>query len=385
MTFAKPDSVLAKTEIRALWVECEGSNDTLSSKKKITQMLDIASQNRINLIYVQLFRGQRAWYKSELVPTTPYQQFLRKEKTDMLSFLLREAHRRNIEVHGWINQLRVVRNAQNKYPVLERLGKDVVTRNGQGISLWDFPKEKLPDGGYWLDPGDDKVQQFLAKVAAELLRNYPQLDGIHLDFIRIPFDVPYPGSRWDGGKGFGYGKRSVERFRQRTGLNPLKMEKTRENTQRWDDWRRDQVTQVVRGVRKAVKAINPKVTFSIAAMCWTDRAYLSSYQDWGGWLKKGIVDAAVVMNYSIDSKFVNRLARQAIALRYNGEVHIGLGAYLLSQDLRGFQRQIKETLALSPDGIVYFSYDSMLKKPEMFDLLSSRQPWRIKKVVQTTK
>jgi len=38
-------------------------------------------------------------------------------------------------------------------------------------------------------------------VAAEVVVKYPQVDGVHLDFVRIPFDVPYAGSRWDGGAG----------------------------------------------------------------------------------------------------------------------------------------------------------------------------------------
>jgi len=175
-----------------------------------------------------------------------------------------------------------------------------------------------------------------------------------------------------GGQGFGYGKRSVSKFKQKTGLDPMTMTKTRESTQKWDDWRRDQVTQVVRTVRRRVKSINPKITFSVAALCWPDRAYLSSYQDWGGWLEEGIIDAALIMNYSIDSKFVNRLSRQAIALKNNKDIYIGLGAYLLDKDLSNFQKQIEETLDLSPEGIVFFSYDSMLKRPEMFELANKQ-------------
>lgn len=362
------DLVQAKSDVRALWVECEGTNDTLSSKAKIRELIQIASDNDFNVLFVQVFRGHRAWYETELVPNEPYREFYRKEKTDLLQFLIEEAHKKKIEVHAWANQMRVVRNSKRKYPVLERLGKDVITRNGRGISLWDFPHEKLPDGGYWLDAGDEKVQQFLADVAGEIVRNYPDLDGYHLDFIRIPFDVPYAGSRWDGGKGFGYGKRSVQRFKLKTGLNPMKMEKTRENTQIWDDWRREQITEVVRTVSKRVKSIAPKMDVTAAGMCWPDRAYLSSYQDWGQWLEEGIVDALVTMNYSIDSRFVNRLSRQALSLKQQSKVYIGLGAYLLEKHYDDFNQQLQETIELNPDGVVLFSYDSMLKKPEMFEL-----------------
>ncbi len=363
----------AQESIRALWVECEGTNNTLSSKEKILECIDIAAKNNFNTLFVQVFRGHRAWYKSSFIPNEPYKRFLAKEKVDLLQFFIDEAHKQGIEVHAWANQMRVVRNSKKSYPVLERLGKDVVTRNGTGVSLWDFPHEKLPDGGMWLDAGDRKVQRFLADVAEEIVVNYPDLDGYHLDFIRIPFDVPYAGSRWDGRKGFGYGKESVRRFKLKTGWDPMTMEKTRKNTQVWDDWRRDQITEVVRTVSKRVKLTSRKMQVTAAGLCWIDRAYLSSYQDWGQWLDEGIVDALITMNYSIDSRFVNRLSRQALSLRQDSRVYIGLGSYLLEEELDAFEKQIQETLALNPDGVVYFSYDSMLKKPEMFKIVN-RQP-----------
>ncbi len=363
-----PESAFSKNQVQALWVECEGTNETLSSKEKIVALIEAAARNHFNLLFVQIFRGNQAWYRSTLLPNEPYQLFFKKEKTDLLQFLIDEAHKRNIEVHAWVNQMRVVRNPQKSYPVLDKLGREAVTRNGKGVSLLDFPQEKLPDGGYWLDPGEPKVQRFLADIAEEVVRNYPRLDGYHLDFIRIPFDVPYAGSQWDGGKGFGYGKKSVERFRAKTGIDPIKMERTRANAQKWDDWRREQISDVVRTVAKRVKRVDPKMQVTAAAMCWPDRAYLSSFQDWGQWLEEGSVDAVVTMNYSIDSRFVNRLSRQALSLKQRSKVYIGLGAYLLEDQLHDFSKQVRETVALNPDGVVLFSYDSMLKKPEMFQL-----------------
>ena len=153
----------------------------------------------------------------------------------------------------------------------------------------------------------------------------------------------------------------------------MNMKKTRLNTQKWDDWRREQITEVVRVVAKKVKSIDPKIQVTAAGMCWPDRAYLSSYQDWGQWLDEGIVDALVTMNYSIDSRFVNRLSRQALSLKQKSKVYVGLGAYLLEEHLNDFKKQIKETESLNPDGLVFFSYDSMLKKPEMFKLAKQKK------------
>jgi len=128
--FSAPAARKNPAEVRALWVECEGSNDTLSSKKKIDELIERARAARVNLLYVQLLRHNRAWFNSRLADSSPYRAFLRKEQTDPLLYLLARAHQAGIQVHAWLNVFRIGKD--RNAPILRQLGADAVTRDGTG-------------------------------------------------------------------------------------------------------------------------------------------------------------------------------------------------------------------------------------------------------------
>jgi uncharacterized lipoprotein YddW (UPF0748 family) len=357
-----------------LWVECEGDNDTLSSKQKILRMLDDARENHFDTVFVQIYRHDRAWFPTGNADDGPYQAFYKREKTDLLRFVIDEAHARGIAVHGWMNMLRIGKDKNAR--VLKVLGPEAVTRDNKGRSMLNYPDLKLPgvenqyyeaDGtGYWLEPGDLRVRQYLLAVIKDVAVNYPDIDGIHLDFVRMPYTVPFsPGSRFPKGITYGYGKESVERFKKFHGADPLKPSQSSDLMQKWDDWRRDQITDFVRSARDAVRATGAKMKLSTAVVCWADRAYFSSSQDWRRWLEDGIIDFACLMNYSIDSRIARYITMTGQAFRAGGQIVIGLGAYLLRDRAKILYQQIDDCLAIGVDGIAFFSYDSMLKNKDM--------------------
>jgi uncharacterized lipoprotein YddW (UPF0748 family) len=55
--------------------------------------------------------------------------------------------------------------------------------------------------GYFIDPGVPAVQDHVLNVLCDLVSGYPQLDGLHLDYIR------YPSSGW------GHHPISVQRYK----------------------------------------------------------------------------------------------------------------------------------------------------------------------------
>jgi uncharacterized lipoprotein YddW (UPF0748 family) len=314
-------------ETRGLWVECEGSQETLSTKAKIDQLIRRAQSSRFNTLFIQVYRHDRAWYNSRYADTTPYRDIVKREKIDPLAYLIQHARKAGLKVHAWLNMFRIGKG--KNAPVLKRFGRDIITRDGKGISLLNYQTSALPDGGYWLDPGDENVTLYLRNIIAEVVRKYPGLDGIHLDYTRYPFNSPYAGSRWAGRNDLGYGKESVRRFKKWTGVDPITMELTRSNCQAWDNWRRHQLNSFVEGAYGLVRRLNPSLDFSVAVIAWADRAYLSSFQDWRRWLDEGSVDFVAPMNYGTDSRMASYLTGTAIAARGDRQVYIGLGQYLL--------------------------------------------------------
>ena len=212
----------------------------------------------------------------------------------------------------------------------------------------------------------------LFRLIEELVRRYPSLDGIQLDFIRYPYQAPYAGSLWAQRKDFGYGKAAVERYKAETGINPLTMELNRANCQAWDDWRRRQVTDLVRDIAALAKKAKPALKLSAAAVSYLDRAYLSAYQDWRGWLEEGIVDFIAVMNYSTDSRLTRYLTRASVAAQNRRQVYIGLGAYLLLDRPAALLEQIGDCRNAGAPGIALFSYDAMMTAPRIFGLIRAQ-------------
>jgi uncharacterized lipoprotein YddW (UPF0748 family) len=362
-------------EARGLWVECEGTEQTLSTREGIDRLVRRAEEGGFNLIFAQVYRHDRAWFNSRYADTAPYREILAREKIDPLTYLITRAYRSGIQVHAWMNMFRIGRD--RSAPVLKRFGTDVITRDGKGVSLLDYPAANLPDGGYWLDPGDPNVSLYLRHLIAEVIRKYPGLAGVHLDFIRYPFNSPYAGSFWANRHDLGYGKESVLRFREKTGIDPLKMEITRPNCQAWDSWRRLQVNNFVSEVRELVGKMNPSLVFSVAAVAWADRSYLSSFQDWRCWLEEGAVDVVAPMNYGADPRLARYLTWSAVSARGSRQVYIGLGEYLLKDQPEILLKQMADARQAGADGIVLFSYDSMCSTPGIFKTIRKsvfRQP-----------
>ncbi|HRZ87166.1 MAG TPA: family 10 glycosylhydrolase [bacterium] len=362
-----------------MWVECEGDNATLSSRRKIVEMLDAAARYHYDTVFVQVYRHDRAWFKTDRCDSRPYQVFAAKEKTDLLRFVIDEAHKRGIAVHAWMNMLRIGKD-KNAH-IVKTLGPDVVTRDNKGRSMLSYPGLQLPgeenryyeaDGsGYWLEPGDPRVRSYLLAVVEDVLTQYPDIDGIHLDFIRMPYTVPFsPGSRFPKGITYGYGKASVERFVKQHGADPLKPMAANDTMQQWDGWRRDQITELVRDVRKTIDRRGVPAKLSTAVVCWADRAYLSAFQDWRRWLEERTVDFICLMNYSYDDRLARYITATGMAFRGDRQIYIGLGAYMLADRRPVLYRQIDDCVKLKADGIALFSYDTMAKDKTLFEGVS---------------
>ncbi|MDP8219244.1 MAG: family 10 glycosylhydrolase [Candidatus Theseobacter exili] len=350
----------------SLWVPCESSNRTLDDPSKISDLIKYSKNNGIRRIYLQVYRGNRSWYKSKIADSTPFENCQKIHNVDPLKYSIKKAHENNIELHAWINVLRIARNTNA--PILEELGENIITRDNKGRSLMSM-KAGLPepenkyyhlDYALWLEPGDPVVQTYIYRIVKEMLDNYPEIDGLHLDFIRYPFCNPYSAGSYSHGISFGYGTESTEAFHKATGLDPIAMKLTRKNGQAWDDWRRGSVTAVVKKISRLCKGINRNCKLSVAALPWGTRAYLSAFQDWQGWLEEGIIDFAVVMNYTIDLKLFRHITKASMAFGGQEKIHMGIGAYMLSDDPALFSEQISEAFDLKAREITIFSYDSIL-------------------------
>lgn len=365
-----------------LWVQAEGVNKTLDSAEKIKALVKRARAAGVTDIYAQVYRSGRAWFPTKLADDSPS----KRAGQDPLALLLDLASRgeeseRPIRVHAWINAFALARN--KNAPIIRELGKEAVLRDQYGRSLLEYPLSGKPawakgfglgTPGIFLDPGNLGVRKRITDVAAHLVRNYPRLAGIHLDFIRYPYALPIsPGSHFSSRLDFGYNEASVARFAQETRKTAPRASAMRVDAAAWDAWRRKQVTAAVRGVHETTTGLRRQVFVSAAVLPWAERAYLSAFQDWRGWLEGGFLDKAVVMNYTRDVHLAAQISRSVLAAKkvktsnpHAPGVVIGLGAYLFTNNPAGLWREWRAARTAGADGVALFSYDQMVGNDAMW-------------------
>jgi uncharacterized lipoprotein YddW (UPF0748 family) len=308
-------------EYRALWVDAY--HDGIKSHKQIDELVETAEAGSFNALVVQVRRRGDTYYPSAIDPWAADAD----PTFDALAYLIERAHAAGIEVHAWATTLAIWdRDAPPASP------DHAFNLHGPGAEGRDYwlmtshdDREQVSDKSYYLDPGHPDAAAYTVAICAELAAKY-DLDGLHLDRTR------YPGPDW------GYNPVSLARFQAQTGRNDL----PDPTDAQWLQWRRDQVTALVRRIYLTVTAINPRLRVSAAVSAvgsapagdagWEKSApYVQHLQDWRGWLQEGILDVANPMIYRDedgDAGSFDAWIDWAKDHRYQRGIVAGTGLYL---------------------------------------------------------
>lgn len=288
----------AVSEFRGLWVDAY--REGFKSREQVDRLIEDARKANINTLIVQVRRRGDAFYLKSIEPRTEDPDLT--PGFDPLAYLIERARAQQprIEVQAWII-VTTIWGSQTKAPADPR---HVYNQHGPDAVGGDDWLTRREDGatwsrGYFVDPGHPDAAKHTTDVALKIVREY-DVDGLHLDYIRYP-------ERADG-LSWGYNETSIARFNAQhnrtgrpTGNDPL-----------WNQWRRDQVTALVRSIYQGALAIKPQVKISAALIPWGDgprtnadwqktSAYTSVFQDWRSWLEEGILDQAMPMTYFRDA------------------------------------------------------------------------------------
>jgi hypothetical protein len=146
----------------------------------------------------------------------------------------------------------------------------------------------------------------------------------------------------------------------------------------WSEFRRRQVTQLVRQIYLRANAVKPSIKVSAALITWGGGpgesnpdasfrnldAYSRVFQDWRGWLEEGILDLGIPMNYFVEERnaaFLTNWLNYEKDRAYRRGLLVGLGIYLNPLDATITQLQRALAPAASgnvPLGICFYSYAS---------------------------
>ncbi|HVH20090.1 MAG TPA: family 10 glycosylhydrolase [Myxococcota bacterium] len=358
---------------RALWVLAEGSQRVLEHPERLPVLLDDARALGATDLFVQVYRGGRAWFDSSHADAAPHRAASERAGGDPLRTLVARAHEAGLRVHAWVNVLSLATNRDA--PIAKALGPGAIHVDRRGRSLLDYPKYEVPepDRGYYrmgtpglyVDPAAPGVAAELVATFAELCARYPELDGLHLDYIRYPDVLPFaPGTRFGVGLDFGYGASTRERFKTETGRE-APLGDGIANADAWDAWRREQVDAIVRETARAARAAQPRIAMSAAVWSYADRAYQVLGQDWRRWLEEGWLDFAVPMAYTRDDRLLRYQAESYAGTPLGARIWPGLGVWLFAKEPERALRQVEIALAAGAPALALFSWDSIAEAPAL--------------------
>lgn len=341
----------AAQEFRALWVDA--FHDGMMTAAEVTKLVADARAGNFNAVIPQVRKRGDAYYNSNFEPKATD---VSPQSFDPLADLCAKAHNTNtgrrIEVHAWIVTYPIWAStttppSQPNHPY--NLHPDWLARESSGAT-WN-------GAHYAFDPGHPGVQQHTFNVAMDIISRY-DVDGLNFDYVRYT-----EGGDW------GYNTNAVARFNTR--FNRAGQPPASDAT--WLQWRRDQVSALVRKVYLHSAAIKPHVKISADTICfapgpsspsgWTSTAaYTSVLQDWRAWMEEGILDLNIPMAYFDQRRWAAAWTNWSVFAkdhRYGRHLAMGPGIYLNTMSNVLFQ--MRHTRLPSPggnyaDGVSGYSY-----------------------------
>lgn len=341
-------SVAPKYEYRAVWLTAIENLDwpaTLVTspssvsrqKEELVSMLDSLQAMNVNTVLLQTRVRGDLIYPSGLEPFSHVFTGVAGKSPgyDPLEFAIEECHRRGMQLHAWL--------------VTMPLGKDehVDMLGSRALPNCNRPLCTHYGGAWYMEPGNPATSGYIVSIVREIVEKY-DVDGIHLDYVRYPDrNDGYP----DAHLYRKYGK----------GLSLA-------------DWRRSNITRIVKDVYSCVKSLKPWVRVSCATLGKYDNisrysslgwdALNTGFQEAQQWMRDGIVDIIFPMLYFNGNNFYP-FVRDWQENSFGRHVVPGIGAYRLLPEYGGWEpleikRQLLTSRSAGTSGSAMFRAEHLL-------------------------
>ena len=358
---------------QCLWVV----RDALKSEKSIDELINFASEKKINDLFVQVRGRGDALYNSQIIPRS---QLLPDNDFDPLLYLLKNIKDKGIKVHAWVNVYLLWSSK-----TLPRDEKHLIYNNNEWIDTteeWpvdidnELNKVSKNNGseGIFLSPNHPEVNNYLLYVFKELLDKY-EIDGLHLDYIRYQ-DID-----------FGRNPYAIAQFKKDVGRDPtpwfLEVERSNKasprligNMKQWSNAKRKSITNLVKETKSLINDSYPEVLLSAAVKPNLYIARERFLQEWDVWLAAGYVDWVVPMNYSPNMREFSRnisVINDHFPKKYRDKIIMGIAIY--NQDPIDAAKKVKYSIDERFIGISVFSYNQMKRNSDysiLFDNINEK-------------
>lgn len=298
------DSFTLKHEFRGAWIATVYSLDWPISKNVPEQKAELRNifsnlkKANFNAVVFQVISMADAMFKSDYLPWAKQLTGVSQGTDpgyDPLAYAVEIAKEFGLELHAWINPLRI--------------GKKSELCDNHPAILNPEWSQTYKDNLYW-DPAVPEFRQFLSNIVTELMTNY-DIDGIHIDDYFYPSGLKNNNDTWDDTKMFQlYGSDKT--------LNV---------------WREENIDKIVQGLYNSVKSVDPTALFGVSPQGKLENTR-ALYADPITWMKEGYIDYLTPQIYWYighkSSDFKN-LAYSWAEQSYKVPVIPGLAAYRLEE------------------------------------------------------
>jgi uncharacterized lipoprotein YddW (UPF0748 family) len=355
-----------KYEFRGVWIASVANIDwpskpglpSAEQQKEFIQILDMHKANGMNAVVVQIRPAADAFYPSRYEPWSKWLTgklgAYPTEYYDPLKFMIDETHRRGMEFHAWFNPYRGI------------VGVDLANIDSASVAFQHPDWFVKYDKNLYFDPGLPQAQQHTTNVVLDVVNRY-DVDGIHFDDYFYPYKVPkldFPDTT--SFKKYGAGFVSV------------------------DDWRRNNVDQLIKNISDSIRKVKPFVKFGISPFAvWRNQdkdpkgsatkagqtCYDDLYADVLKWVREGWIDYVTPQIYwsiGFERADYKTIADWWNQNNHNVPVYVGQAAYRINSNNSDttwkqsdqIPKQIRLNRSLANiQGSIFFSSKSFVPNP----------------------
>lgn len=333
-------------ELKGIWLR-----PVEKSEEEIIATLNRLKKAGIDNIFLETYFHGKTIFPSKTMQaygfTTQNEQFC---GIDPLAIWIKEAHKRGMKVHTWFETFYTGNQNPNDNPdsiLAKNPSWGNKTRKDANSTLPS--KSASEHNGYFLDPANPYVQDFLIKLAEEIITSYKP-DGINIDYIRYPNCIST-----NENLSWGYTEFARNDFYMIYGVDPADIRKTDDMWLEWNKYRQDQVTNMVKKFGQLGKRYN---TY-ISAVIFPDRlaAMQAKQQDWRTWSTREYINGFTPLFLTCDSKMANSMMSDVIKAKgANTDFYAGLFVTFMGGSDEDLIRQIHEARKLNASGVILFDY-----------------------------
>lgn len=344
------DRPVAPSEVRGMWLD-RGTIVKAKSEADLVKIFDRMATAGINTVFFETVNSGYTIYPSKVAP----KQNPLVEGWDPLKVAVKLAHERGMELHAWVWTFAAVNQRHNTIINLPRNYLGPVLSKHPDWALTDHEGSRFhySSGKVFFDPANPEVRNYLSSLLTEIATDY-EVDGVHLDYIRYPFQSP------TGKITYGYGTAAREQFVAQTGFDPMQLDPRHPLWSEWTEFRIEQIDSFIASVSENLKQLRPNLTLSTAVfpMPRRERTF-KIQQNWEKWVAKEWIDMLIPMTYAENTEKLYTLASPLLSEFDQGKALLLPGIRLLNISEIGALDQMQLLRGMSTEGYALFAAENL--------------------------